>query len=203
MPYSPDHPRYCPRCHKARVACVCAFLAPVNSLPVHFRVHQRELSRVRSTSWLAHCMLDHSGYTVEARDPEPDFTGCALLFPGAESAPWNKVYFQGVVVVDGTWDECAAMIRRSPQLQSLPRISLQNPYEGRYLVRRPPWEGALCTAEALGRLLLEMGLEQAQALLELVDHLNVRESLLASAAVSTPPPPISVSCVTSVPPPSF
>jgi len=158
---------------------VCAWLAPFETLPIHLRVHPEERCRARSTSWLAHRHLLNSSYTLETLDPEPDYSGCALLFPGDDSLPWNQVSFRGVVVVDGTWDECSAMIRRSPQLQSLPRIGLQDCYTGRYLVRRPPWKGALCTAEALGWLLIEMGCSKGLLLLELVRRLNEREVVLS------------------------
>ena len=182
MPYSPSNPRYCEGCHKPRKACVCSWLQPVDALPTHLRVHPHEVARARSTSWLAHRLLKNSTYTLEGEDEEPDYGGCALLFPGPSSRPWQEVPFTGVVLVDGTWDECAAMLRASPALQALPRISLGQAYTGGYQVRRPPFGGALCTAEALGRLFEEMGLSAGARLLDLVIKLNSREAELSQGA---------------------
>lgn len=158
---------------------MCAWLVPFESLPIHLRVHPEEMRRARSTSWLAHRLLSNSTYTLDHMDPEPDYSRCALLFPGNHSLPWNQCTFDGVVVVDGTWDECSALIRRSPQLNALPRIGLQKRYTGAYEIRRPPWEGALCTTEAIGRLLQEMGNENGLRLLDLVSRLNERETILS------------------------
>lgn len=164
------------QCRKAVSACVCAqlksFVAPV---PVHFWVHPQEPDRARSTSWLAHRVVANSSYTVEGCGELPR-TPCALLFPSPAARPWNEVEFSDVVLVDGTWDECRAMILRSPRLQKMPRIALQNCYTGGYEVRRAPWAGALCTAEAVGRLYGEMGVEQGTRLLDLVEFLNQREA---------------------------
>lgn len=183
MSYTPANPRYCSGCRKALNACVCAWLKPSAALPTHFHVHPHEISRARSTSWLAHRLVLDSCYTVEGEGSEPDWTGYALLFPGEGVKPWSEAEFCGVVLVDGTWDECAAMIRHSPQLQALPRIGLQHCYTGGYLVRRAPWQGALCTAEALGRLYLEMNIAAGDALLNLVDKLNEREKRLANGGL--------------------
>lgn len=175
MAYHPDNPRYCAGCHKVHKACVCHWLKNVESLPIHFWVHPNERSRARSTSWLAHRMLSHSTYTVD-ESCETNFSHAALLFPGDEWVPWNQVTFSRVVVLDGTWDECRAILRKNPSLQTLPKIGLQGVYSGAFQVRRPPWEGALCTAEAVGRLLLEMQNCDGQYLLDLVSQLNLREA---------------------------
>lgn len=179
MAYHPENVRYCQRCHKARKACVCAWLSAVRGPRLHFHVHPRELVRVRSTGWLAHCMAEGSGYASEGT-PEPDLEGWVLLFPGEGSVPWSAAgRFRGVVVPDGTWEECRAMILRSPQLARLPRIGLQGDYQGRFQVRRPPWSGALCTVEAVGLLLLEMGFPDGQRCLDLLHFLNERELALS------------------------
>lgn len=175
MAYHPDNPRYCAGCHKVRQACVCHWLKNVESLPIHFCVHPKERSRARSTSWLAHRMLSASTYTVE-ESYETDFSHAALLFPGEGTVPWNQVAFSSVVVLDGTWDECGALLRKNRTLQSLPKIGLQGVYSGAYQVRRPPWEGALCTAEAVGYLLLEMQYSEGRYLVDLVSQLNTREA---------------------------
>lgn len=163
-------------CRKALSACVCAQLQPfVAPVPVHFWVHPREPDRVRSTSWLAHKLVANSSYTVEGCGAMPG-AQCALLFPSPDARPWNEVEFSDVVLVDGTWDECRSMILRSPHLQAMPKITLQSCYTGAYQVRRAPWTGALCTAEAVGRLYTEMGVEKGERLLDLVEFLNLREA---------------------------
>jgi len=180
MPFSPANPRFCLDCRKARKACVCAllprFMAP---LATHFWVHVAEDTRSRSTSWLAHRMVQSSVYTVvHERDGYPEAAAgkLALLFPGECSQSWDRVAFDGVLIVDGTWDECRSMVAHSPFLQGLPQITFREDYQGINTVRRPPQQGTLCTAEALGRLYAEMGYSDGARLIDMVHMLNQREN---------------------------
>ena len=179
MSYSHLNPRFCPHCRKARKACICehinSFHAPK---PICIWTHVAEETRSRSTSWLAHRMITESVYTV-VRDevcwPEPLLGKWALLFPGPSSRSWDQVDFDGILAVDGTWDECRSMVANCPYLQTLPQVTFQSEYVGINTVRRPPVAGALCTAEALGRLCVEMGCDKGARLVDLVHMLNARE----------------------------
>ena len=181
MSYFSQNPRYCIECRKAKKACVCADLIPFNNdqLPTHFWVHPKERERSRSTSWLAHKLLEHSSYRIDG-EHQPPTGNLALLFPSENALPWSQVPFDGLVVVDGTWDECRAMIRKTPFLKSLPTITFEQPYLGQYIARRSPRPGALCTAEAVGHLFLEMGNSDGTHLLNLVETLNARERFFLS-----------------------
>lgn len=175
LAFSPNNARYCLDCRKAKTACLCHELHQIKApIPTHFWVNPKEVNRARSTSWLAHRTIIDSTYAVENQGDLPSGTP-ALLFPGADSNPWNEVHFDSLLIVDGTWDECKAMILRNPILANMPKISLQNVYQGRFIPRKAPWQGALCTAEALGYLYLEMGNTDGQRLIELVEMLNERE----------------------------
>ena len=164
--FSAQNSRYCLACRKSKKACVCAWITPFDPCGIRTTlwVHPKELDRARSTSWLTHKVVENSNYLVEGADPLPQGS-CALLFPSEDAQPWNEVPFEHVVVVDGTWDECRAMIKRSPVLCAMPKVSLRNAYQGHYIARQAPWDGALCTMEALGHLIL----------LDLVESLNQRE----------------------------
>jgi len=141
MTFSAQNLRYCHGCRKSKNACVCSLLRPLDipKICTAFWVHPKELDRARSTSWLTHKVIAQSLYLIEGVDeiPQGNF---ALLFPSEDAQAWNQVSFDGVVVIDGTWDECRAMIRRSPTLSAMPKVALCNTYQGHYIARKAPWE---------------------------------------------------------------
>jgi len=128
-------------------------------------------------------MIVDSRYHIYESAPIP--TGkMAILFPSEDSKPWSNVSFDSLLIPDGTWDDARAMLRNTPALQAIPKISMQNSYEGGYLARRSPFAGALCTAEALGYLYLEMGFVDGQKLLDMVEQLNQDQRYFAGQGAS-------------------
>ncbi len=176
MSWSPDNPRYCAGCRKAKKACICDRLQPFrNRIPIDFVVSAEEQARARTTSWLAHRLLEQSSFQAADELPEPAPTA-AILYPSEDALLWSELPQPGrLIVPDDTWDRSRALLREHPRLQNLPRVRLAGSYQGRSQVRRAPKPGALSTAEAVGYFLLEQGEAQAERLIELIDHLNQRE----------------------------
>ena len=59
---------------------------------------------------------------------------------------------KGLLLIDATWQESQKMIRQSPWLMQLPKLSLQAS-ESQYLLRRNQSESGLCTLESLAHAL--------------------------------------------------
>jgi hypothetical protein len=79
--------------------------------------------------------------------------GAALLFPGVEArdlaclAPAERP--EQLILLDGTWAQVRVLLRRYPELGSLPQVRLDPASPGRYQIRREPRPDFLATVEAL------------------------------------------------------
>jgi DTW domain-containing protein YfiP len=129
--------------------------------------HPREARLAICTAWLAHLALPNSEihrgvrFDADARVGEVlRAPGTALLFPGEGAVPAAARAAdppRALVVIDGTWHQAEKMIRESPAVAALPRISVAPDRPGGYGdLRREPSPECLSTIEAvavaLGRL---------------------------------------------------
>ncbi|GAB3529437.1 tRNA-uridine aminocarboxypropyltransferase [Photobacterium alginatilyticum] len=90
-----------------------------------------------------------------------------LLFPSDEEHPAAKYQREAgkqplFILLDATWQEARKMVRKSPWLAQLPRLSLSPSSASAYQLRRNQQTGNLCTCEA-GIALLELLGEVDQA----------------------------------------
>lgn len=137
--------------------------------------HPREISRPSNTGRLLLQAAPALGLDVQRviwhrTAPEPLLQAlCAraeavLLYPGAATdaeAGALPTAYAHFVLLDGTWQESAKMLRQSPYLQQAPRLSLP-PQPSRYQLRANQRPGSLCTLESLAALLLQLN-QPAQA----------------------------------------
>lgn len=81
----------------------------------------------------------------------------ALLYPGATAKPLDELAPaerpRHLVVLDGTWWQSRQLLRASPFLQQLPRVTLRRAAPGQYRIRREPRPECLSTIEAIHRAL--------------------------------------------------
>lgn len=130
--------------------------------------HARELSRPSNTGRLALDLAPSLGLDIQRliwqrTAPDPVLQHlclrgeAVLLYPGAEMLDSAHVPTepQHVVLLDGTWQESAKMLRQSPYLQQAPRLSLP-PQPSRYQLRANQRPGSLCTLESLAGLLRQL-----------------------------------------------
>lgn len=61
------------------------------------------------------------------------------------------------IILDGTWRQARRMFRLSEYLQHLPVISLDNPRQSRYKLRKAQHDNQLCTVEVAIGLLEQIG----------------------------------------------
>ncbi|MCG7584182.1 tRNA-uridine aminocarboxypropyltransferase [Photobacterium sp. OFAV2-7] len=96
-----------------------------------------------------------------------------LLFPCDEKHPATVYQSEPdkqplFILLDATWQEARKMVRKSPWLAQLPRLSLNPSSASAYQLRRNQQAGNLCTCEA-GIALLEM-LGEAEQAVQLNDY---------------------------------
>ena len=158
----------CPGCGLHLELCLCAE-APRLDLPTRFIFvqHRRERDKPTNSARLAHRLLPRSELlTYGERDQPLDVAPLEraaldyyLLFPrddAATLAPEHGRPLPGrevaVVVLDGTWHQCSRMARRAPRVDALPCYALPPGPPSAWGIRTPPRPGALCTFEAVARV---------------------------------------------------
>ena len=125
----------CSRCLRPAEFCVCEGLAPAASRTrVVLLQHPREARLAICSAWLTRLALEnaelHQGVSFEdsPRIRElASLSGAAILYPGPASTPARELARHPPPVlfaVDGTWHQSEKMLRLSPTLASLPRVSV-------------------------------------------------------------------------------
>ncbi len=157
----------CPRCQRPQATCICGFVTPTpHATQVLILQHPLEEHHAKNSARLLHLSLPNSRLVVdeafddaalEALMPEPLYT--VLLYPPtdyaghAAPAPLDAMQLNDprtlrLVVLDATWRKSRKMLHRSPALQRLPRLALDDVPQGRYAIRKAHKPGQLSTLEA-------------------------------------------------------
>ena len=151
----------CSRCLRPTEFCVCEGLAPAPSRTrVVLLQHPREARLAICSAWLTRLALEnselHRGVSFEASPRVRELAtlpGAALLYPGPGSTPARDLASAPPPVlfaVDGTWHQSEKMLRLSPTLARLPRVSVDAGRPSGYgLLRAEPGEVHLSTLEAV------------------------------------------------------
>ncbi|MFT3926119.1 MAG: tRNA-uridine aminocarboxypropyltransferase [Myxococcales bacterium] len=152
----------CSRCRRPAVVCYCAHLP---TLETHNRVlvlqHPRERDKAVGTAHMASLCLPHSHVAVGV-DFSRDSTVTRmlhdadappiLLFPSDDAhdldqAPPNERVT--LVVIDGTWHQARALLRKNRDLLDMPRYGFRPTRPSEYRIRREPREDYVSTIEAM------------------------------------------------------
>jgi DTW domain-containing protein YfiP len=151
----------CTRCLRPTEFCVCDGLAPAPSRTrVVLLQHPREARLAICSAWLTRIALEnaelHRGVSFEGVPRLQELSrlpGAVLLFPGPGSTPARELAGRPPPVlfaVDGTWHQAEKMLRLSPFLASLPRVSVDAGRPSGYAgLRAEPGEVHLSTLEAV------------------------------------------------------
>lgn len=149
----------CPRCHLPLPACLCAWVRPTaNWLPLLVLQHPQEAAQAKGSLRLLGLSL--SACRVQVGE---SFDAAALaawlgppgsswlLYPDAPGAPPAADGLPQpaqLVLLDGTWRQARALLRRHPALQALPRWALPGVAPSRYRIRRAQQPMQRSTLEA-------------------------------------------------------
>jgi DTW domain-containing protein YfiP len=151
----------CDRCLRPEAFCVCrGLVAAPSRTRVVLLQHPREARLAICSAWLTRISLEnaelHCGVTFERHARVQDLAateGAALLFPGPTSSDAADLSGRPPPVlfaVDGTWHQAEKMLRLSPTLAALPRVSVDARRPSGYgELRREPGSVHLSTLEAV------------------------------------------------------
>lgn len=196
---------FCVRCRQAQVVCDCASLKPFDpGIQFVILIHPDEARRRIATGRLTHHMLEGSlmiegesfeGVASVERLIADSSRRAYVLYPGATSINVSALAELSrrevlsddrgltVFVIDGTWRTAKKMLRLSPALGRLPRVSFDLKARSRFQIRKQPADYCLSTLEAVHHLIELLGLSygfdiatrQHDHMLEVFDAMVARQ----------------------------
>lgn len=148
----------CPHCERPLQRCFCSHVVPTNN---HCRLlllqHPNEAGHPKNTGELLWHSLTNCerliGETFTDEQLAPFMAGAALLYPEADDQPpMAEGLIQAspstLIVLDATWRKSRKMLYQNPQIQALPRFTLEHLPESRYRIRSAEQQHQLSTLEA-------------------------------------------------------
>ncbi|PWI34294.1 DTW domain-containing protein [Vibrio albus] len=168
MSQSHSTSRYCQHCGKAKKACICQWIQPVDTdVELIILQHPTEVNRSKGTEKILTLSLKNSrclvgeNFTqhVELNQLLKDKNyRYLLLYPKEGAQPLERILkeqaFEAdhrpwrVILLDGTWKKAFKMYQLSVNLHAIPAVTLPESLQGNYRIRKAPGENHLSTAEA-------------------------------------------------------
>ncbi|MEQ1977208.1 tRNA-uridine aminocarboxypropyltransferase [Xenorhabdus sp. SGI240] len=186
----------CLHCLLPQKKCLCEMISPANAQSRFCLImFDTEPMKPSNTGKLiADILPDTCAFLWSRTEPDQQLLDVVrdptrqpyLIFPDSYATPPRTVY-QKIpanpkpplfIILDGTWPEARKMFRKSPYLDDIPLLSMNNIAKMDYLLRIPSRTEQHCTAEvAAAALELAGDIEAAQSLLNHFNHF--REQYLA------------------------
>ncbi|MDG3087554.1 DTW domain-containing protein [Vibrio hannami] len=158
--------RYCPKCGKAKKACICRWIKPVETdIELIILQHPSEVKHAKGTAKILTLSLSNSRLFVGE-----DFTShCELnhllsdpcyhnllIYPREDATPIRQEASGNLsggkklrlLLIDGTWRKAFKMYQLSSNLHSLDAVDISEGMDGNYRIRKAPSETSLSTVEA-------------------------------------------------------
>ena len=155
--------RYCQSCGKAKKACICKWIQPVDTeVELIILQHPTEVNRPKGTEKIltlslknCHCFVgeDFSEHRELNQLLADDGYQHLLLYPKEGALPLEEIEPAGdgkwrVILLDGTWKKAFKIYQLSSNLHAIPAIALPVDLTGNYRIRKAPNANSLSTAEA-------------------------------------------------------
>ena len=164
--------RVCYSCLKAVPLCYCSLLKPFqSSLSIVVLTHPKEFRKAINTGKMVRNVISNCKLFVDTDFSDnseldrliAESPNAYLLFPGAEARNIEdlksepELFHNGLfIVIDATWSMAKKMLRMSPNLASLPRMSFRSELKSRYEIRKQPFSYCLSTIETVHYILEQL-----------------------------------------------
>ncbi|MBI3544963.1 MAG: DTW domain-containing protein [Deltaproteobacteria bacterium] len=169
--------KFCWTCHRPAIACFCELTRPFTSYAdFALVVHPYEAASTVGTAWILRRSISNLKWIRskgEGLDSDPAFleilaaptTVPLLLFPGPRALNLNRApgdEWERLVpdakrplfcVIDGTWTQAHATLRKSALLRSLPRVSFEPAALSEYGFKTQPHPACLSSLEGVHRVI--------------------------------------------------
>jgi len=195
----------CLKCRRRLKTCVCAFLKPFETQSRFIiLMHPMEFKKEKvGTGRFSQLILKNSKIIVDVSFEEnKEFLQVLkdeeyenfMLYPGDEAHHLNENFSNlfdkkkcQFFIIDGTWPCAKKMVKLTPSLHHMPRVSFSTIHESKFKIKHQPMKGCLSTVESVHLLLSELnqiGMEKTEGahdnLLEVFEH-TVNQQLALAA----------------------
>jgi DTW domain-containing protein YfiP len=196
----------CATCLRAQPACICRWIAPVESaVELLVLQHPLEVKNAKNSARLLHLSVAGSALVVrEAFEPSAlhqilhgGGRAPLLLYPATPAdaslgiapppAPGAQLLRDParlrLVVIDATWRKSRKMLYLNPLLQQLPRLALRDVPASRYRIRKAHAADQLSTLEAAAYALMQLNNDEPRfrPLLSAFDGFVLQQEAFAHA----------------------
>ena len=156
---------FCYKCHRPQDSCICSFLSTIDTKThIVILIHPMERQKIKNgTGKMTHLQLANSSliYGIDFTQDKKvnqliENHRCSLLYPGEESINLSEISNwspQGlepeyIFVLDATWPLAKKMLRLSPNLQKLSRVSFSSELKSEFAIKQQPHQKCLSTIES-------------------------------------------------------
>ncbi len=155
----------CYRCFRPKSSCMCAYIKPmVTKTKFVVLMHTHEFKKVKNaTGHFTHLSLKNSKLFVDtsfAKHKEVNAllkdgnNNCYVLYPDEQSLLLNDTSLEEkgkqnvIFLIDATWHNAKKLLRDSPNIQALPKVSFKHTRNSGYRIKEQPMELCLSTIES-------------------------------------------------------
>ena len=155
----------CYHCYRPKTSCMCAYITPIETNtrfvilmhPKEFRKTKNGTGHFTNLS-LTHCEI-HIGIDFTKNDAintilDDEKNNCFVLYPSGNSINLNKEKVgdesrQTVLfLIDSTWPCSRAMLKESPNIDALPKVSFTHTKRSAFTFKEQPQAYCLSTMES-------------------------------------------------------
>ena len=155
----------CYNCYRPKSSCMCAYITPIETNtrfvilmhPKEFRKTKNGTGHFTNLS-LTHCEI-HVGIDFRKNDAinailEDKKNNCFVLYPSKKSINLNeeKIGEQSrqtiLFLIDATWPCSRAMLKESPNIDALPKVSFTHTKSSAFTFKEQPQAYCLSTMES-------------------------------------------------------
>ncbi len=164
----PAHRGECYVCRRAKKNCLCGSARPfATKTRFVILMHTKEAHKQRTgTARLANMCLANGELLVGTDFTQDERVNALLrdpayspyvLYPGPDAVNFKTLGSGGlpegkkllVFVIDGTWRGAQRVLRKSPNIRALPRLSFAGSYVSRFIIKKQPLPHCVSTIEAI------------------------------------------------------
>ena len=155
----------CYRCYRPKTSCMCKYIRPIETNtrfvilmhPKEFRKtkngtgHFTNLSLTNCEIFVGINFTRHKKINAILDDPK---NNCFVLYPSSDSINLNRENIANehkntvLFLIDSTWPCSRAMLKASPNLDALPKVSFTHTKNSAFVFKEQPQDYCLSTMES-------------------------------------------------------
>lgn len=171
----------CYRCFRPLSSCMCKYIKPIKTMTKFVvLMHTHEFKKIKNgTGHFTHLSLENSELYVGVSFAEHEAVNallndtnnnCYVLYPGDESIvlndnPLPRSEKKNVIfLIDSTWHNAKKLLRDSPNIQALPKVSFEHTRNSEFKIKEQPLDLCLSTIESTHCVLELLTLNRSEKL---------------------------------------